>query len=73
MKFLSKFFPKTYTLTIYMKSGNKIVIDKVHEDFTIQSRGDSLVGIKEFRQVRPKVKLMLESIVLPQIEAITYE
>lgn len=69
----SRIFSKTYTVTFYMKSGNKIVADKVKEDFTIQYRGNSIVGVSDFRQIRPKVRLKLVSLNLSQIEAITYE
>lgn len=65
-------FGKTYTF--YMKSGNKIVLDKVISDITIKYNGNEITGISDWKQSRfARNKLFLASIALDQIEAITHE
>lgn len=61
-------FMKTFTIKIYMKSGNVIVLKYVSEcDF--KKRGDEYTSL-EWKQV---TNARMNSIVLSQIEAITQE
>lgn len=61
-------------LTIYMKSGNVIKLDKV-EDWNFKYSGDEItsLSIKQSSKFwfKPKNKLLVESINLSQIECIT--
>lgn len=66
--------PATTTVIIYMKSGNKIVCDKVYsEGLTVTCHGNAVTKIAGWSQKKSaKNKLLLVSIDLSQIEAITY-
>lgn len=61
-------FTNFYTLEIYMKSGNKIVINRV-TDYTFTSSGDSLTKLSLTQSGRGR-KLIVTTINLSQIEAI---
>lgn len=67
-------FASTTTVTFYMKSGNKIICDKVlTKDFIVSSRGNEITKLAGWTQKKSaKNKLLLVSIDLSQIEAITY-
>jgi hypothetical protein len=54
-----------------MKSGNTIVADRVDVKFVIDVRGNEVVGIKKWQQFRPRNRLMIMTIDLSQIEAIS--
>lgn len=62
---------KLVTVNFYMKSGNIIVADRVNSKVTVDVRGNEVTGIREWEQVNPANKLMLLSLDLSQIEAIT--
>ena len=61
----------THTVTFYMKSGNKIVVKGVKPGFVIKYEGNTVLGISKFEQTL-KTRLMIGSLDLSQIEAITY-
>lgn len=71
-KLTAALMPDLITVTFHMKSGNQIVADRVVRGFIIESRGDAIIGIKEWFQDSPKNKLMVSTIALSQIEAITH-
>lgn len=58
-------------LTIYLKSGNKIILPFV-KDYKIQTRGDEIIGLEIVRRnIWPGQRLLVSSIALSQVEAIT--
>lgn len=61
---------KLVTVHFYMKSGNVIVADRVDSKFTVDVRGDDVVGIRKWQQFSPRNQLMLVALNLSQIEAI---
>jgi hypothetical protein len=64
---------KTSTVTFFMKSGNKVLADKVVVPFTATHRGNVVVMIESWRQLKgAKNILMLSTLDLSQIEAITF-
>lgn len=67
--FLSR---KLVTVHFYMKSGNVIVADRVDSKFTVSVSGNSVTGISKWEQFRPRNKLMLITIDLSQIEAVSH-
>ena len=64
-------FKQRITVTFYMKSGNVLVFDRVRQGFNVTSRGDEVVKIEGWNQKRARNKLMLVSLNLSQIEAIS--
>ena len=63
------FGPKTFTLNVYMKSGNVIVLDGI-KDYEIKNQGDDIVGFK-IEWHKPKHQLLVKTLDLLQIEAVT--
>lgn len=58
-------------LTIYMKSGNKIVLRNV-EEYEFQNRGNEIVGIRiQRRSWMPGSRILAQTVALDQIEAVT--
>lgn len=58
-------------LTVYLKSGNKIVLPFV-KDYKIQNRGDEIITLEIVRRnFWPGRRLLVQTISLSQIEAIT--
>jgi hypothetical protein len=64
-------FKQRITVTFYMKSGNVLVFDRVRQGFNVTSRGDEVVKIEGWEQKNARNKLMLVSLNLSQIEAIS--
>ena len=67
-------FPKfvmCVDMILYMKSGNQIVVDNVEVDEMSYTCGTELSKIK-INQIRPREKLSVQSLILSQVEAITY-
>ena len=59
------------TLRIYMKSGNCIVLPHVKE-YKITNRGDEIIGVElKRRGIWSGENLLVKTIALSQIEAIT--
>lgn len=58
-------------LTIYLKSGNKIVLPFI-KDYNIRNSGDEIISLEIVRHsFWPGQKLLVKTIALSQIEAIT--
>ena len=60
------------TVTFHMKSGQKVVADRVEPGFKVFTQGDTVTQIAGWKQHRPRNRLMLTALALGQIEAITY-
>lgn len=58
------------TLTIYLRSGSEIVLDRVTE-WTIKNQGNEIVSISLTQSRWAKRKLLVKTIDLSQIVAIT--
>lgn len=67
-EFLSR---RLVTVTFYMKSGNKIVCDRVCDKFMLDTRGNEVIGIRTWKQHGARNTLNLMSLDLSQIEAFT--
>jgi hypothetical protein len=63
---------KLVTVTFYMKSGNTIVADRVVSPFTVSVQGNAVTGVSKWEQFSPRNKVMLITIDLSQIEAISH-
>jgi hypothetical protein len=61
--------PKTFTLNIYMKSGNVIRLDGIKE-YEIKNQGDDIVGF-QIEWHKPNQRLLVKTLDLRQIEAVT--
>lgn len=59
-----------FSLTLYMKSGNRIEIDRISE-YEFRSEGDRIVGIRLVQSLKAKNRLLVKTIALDQIEAVT--
>lgn len=68
MRIVKHWFTKLYTLEIYMKSGNMIMINRVTE-YTVSANSDSVTKLS-LTQVGGGRKLLVTTIDLDQIEAI---
>jgi hypothetical protein len=64
-------FERRVTVTFYMKSGNVMTFDRVKQGFIVTSGGNEVVQIEGWNQKRARNKLMLVSLNLSQIEAIS--
>lgn len=63
---------QTCTVTFFMKSGNKLVVDKVTRGFTVGYIGNDVTKLADWKQSpRAKNFLFLAALNLSQIEAIT--
>lgn len=71
MNFFKNLFIRKSTLTIYMKSGNVIVLPKVSNAATFMYAGDEIRSVKDWRQFSHKHRLLLGTLNLSQIEAVT--
>lgn len=57
-------------LKIYLKSGNSILLDNVKE-YEIKNKGNIIVGMSIVTKSKPKQKLLVKTIDLSSIEAVT--
>ena len=62
---------KIHTVEIFMKSGNSLVLDRVKE-ITVDYTNSVISSFKLDQSTRAKTRLLVQSIELLQIEAITY-
>jgi hypothetical protein len=69
MRYLYRKFWKLDRVTIYMKSGNRIVLDD-DDAYTFAYQGDTLVKAALTTR-RARTKLLINTINLEQIEAVT--
>ena len=64
------------TLTFYMKSGNKIVIPFI-KDYKMKTNGDQIIELTITKSwlalIFPTPKLIVSTISLSQIEAVTWK
>jgi uncharacterized protein YaaQ len=62
---------KIHTVEIFMKSGNSLVLDRVKE-ITVDYTNSVISSFKLAQSTQAKTRLLVQSIELLQIEAITY-
>jgi sporulation protein YlmC with PRC-barrel domain len=62
---------KIHTVEIFMKSGNSLVLDRVKE-ITVDYKNSVISSLKLDQSTRAKTRLLVQSIELLQIEAITF-
>lgn len=60
---------RTFNLDIFMRSGNVIKVDDVVE-YDVKNRGSEVISLKIIYHPKSKVRLMISTIDLEQIEGI---
>jgi hypothetical protein len=58
------------TLTLHLKSGGRVVIDRV-TDWRFKNSGNEIIEISIMQSKRAKVKLLVKTLDLSQIAAVT--